>query len=155
MEYDVKGPNGALVHIAPEESVREGWHRAQCEWCNVYTTGSDGVCDEWAHDHVCLPMDLDSVNIGGQDYDPAWQISLIYARDKVREMGTRVRLVFNRSTGKWVAYPYAPHTVRARQADGCTSCGLRGWPGIHCLSPYHERQKAKARAMGYTGGPHA
>ena len=41
--------------VVPEESVRDGWHRAICRAhhaCDWSTTGTDGVCDDVGYEHV-------------------------------------------------------------------------------------------------------
>jgi hypothetical protein len=41
-----------LIEVRPEDSVREGWHRATCNHCGWTTTGLSGVCDDAGHEHA-------------------------------------------------------------------------------------------------------
>lgn len=42
---------GAMIHIVPVESVREGWHEAECS-CMWSTTGAENVVEDAACDHI-------------------------------------------------------------------------------------------------------
>lgn len=43
----------AAIYFREEIGARSpGWYCAECEVCDVYTTGAESVVEDWAYEHV-------------------------------------------------------------------------------------------------------